>query len=70
MSLLVDLAVALLTVLVGAVAVYFAIRLLGRIAKTVVTVLVVIAVLLILWFVFGDGVALSPFAPQTQWLKI
>lgn len=70
MSLLVDIAVALLTVLVGAVAVYFAIRLLGRIAKTVVTVLVVIAVLLVLWFVFGDGVALSPFALQTQWLKI
>lgn len=48
--------------LVGALAIYFALRLLGKVLKIVVTVVVVIAVLLAVWWIFfksGNGAVIA-----------
>lgn len=54
-ELLSDIAYAALTLLVAVLAVYFAIRLLGRIAKFVVTVIILVIVVVVLWVIFSDG---------------
>ena len=45
--------------LVGALAVYFALRLLGKVLKIVVTVVVVAAVLIAVWWIFRSGAGAS-----------
>ena len=47
-----DIAIALVTVLVAVLGVYFALRFLGKVAKIVVSILIVIAVL---WLLLSNG---------------
>ena len=54
MELFTDIAYASLTLLVSVLAVYFALRLLGKMAKFVVTVIVTIVVIVALYLIFSD----------------
>ena len=56
-----DIAYAALALLIAVLAIYFAIRILGRIAKFVVTVIVLIVMAVVLWLVFSDTGAALPF---------
>ena len=47
-----DIAIALVTVLVAVLGVYFALRFLGKVAKIVVSILIVIVVL---WLLLSNG---------------
>ncbi len=63
-----DIAMALVMILVGVLAVYFALRFLGKVAKIVVSVLIVIVVV---WILFSKGGVLSELleAPAlVRWL--
>ena len=54
----VDIATAALAVLIAVLACYLALRLLGQIAKFLV---IVVVILLVAWFVFGNGSPISGF---------
>jgi lipopolysaccharide export LptBFGC system permease protein LptF len=53
-ALFTDIAYAALTLLIAVLAVYFALRLLGKLTKFVVTVIVVVVVVVVLWMIFSD----------------
>ena len=53
-----DIATAALAVLVAVLACYLALRLLGKVAKFLVTVIVIV---LVVWFVFSDHSILSGY---------
>ena len=59
--------------LVGSLAVYFALRLLGKVLKIVVTVVVVVAVLIAVWWIFfrngGAAIASRFLSVETQLLR-
>ena len=63
-----DIAYAALALLVAVLALYFALRVLGRIAKFVVTVVVLIVVAVVLWIIFKDGGASLSLFGQTEQL--
>ena len=66
-----DIAYAALSLLVAVLALYFALRVLGRIAKFVVTVVVLIVVAVVLWIIFKDGGAsLSLFGEAEQLTRL
>ena len=56
-----DIAYAALALLIAVLAIYFAMRILGKIAKFVVTVIVLIVVAVVLWRIFSDSGAALPF---------
>ena len=62
-----DIAIALVMILVGVLAVYFALRFLGKVAKIVVSILIV---LVVVWILFSNGGVLSEFLelPTAVWL--
>lgn len=62
-QILVDVAVAAVAVLVAVLAIYLAMRLLGKLAKFVIGVIVVA---LVLWFVFSDSSFLSDILPTLK----
>ncbi len=56
-----DIAYAALALLIAVLAIYFAIRILGRITKFVVTVIVLIVMAVVLWLIFSDSGVALPF---------
>ncbi len=60
-----DIAYAALALLIAVVAIYFALRVLGKVAKFVVTVIVVIVVAIVLWRIFSNtGMSALPFVGE------
>ncbi|MBE6604146.1 MAG: hypothetical protein E7639_00365 [Ruminococcaceae bacterium] len=62
-QILVDVAIAAVAILVAILAVYLAMRLLGKLAKFAIGVIVVA---LVLWFVFSDNSFLSDILPALK----
>jgi len=62
-QILVDVAIAAVAILVAILAVYLAMRLLGKLAKFAIGVIVVA---LVLWFVFSDSSFLSDILPALK----
>lgn len=56
-----DIAYAALALLIAVLAIYFAVRIMGKIAKFVVTVIVLIVVAVVLWVIFSDTGTALPF---------
>lgn len=56
-----DIAYAALALLIAVLAIYFAIRVMGKIAKFVVTVIVLIVVAVVLWKIFSNTGTVLPF---------
>lgn len=63
-QILVDVAIAAVAVLVAILAVYLAMRLLGKLAKFVIGVVIVA---LVLWFVLSDNSFLSDVLPALRY---
>ncbi|MBQ8357013.1 MAG: hypothetical protein IJX39_04295 [Clostridia bacterium] len=61
-----DIAYAALALLVAVLAIYLAIRLLGKLAKFIIFVVVVV---LVLWFIFSDNSILQTVSTWTDGLK-
>ena len=53
-ALFTDIAYAALALLIAVLAIYFALRLLGKLAKFVVSVIVLIIIAVVLWLIFSD----------------
>ena len=53
-TLFTDIAYAALALLIAVLALYFVLRLLGKIAKFIVSVIILVAVAAVLWFIFSD----------------
>lgn len=60
MELLKDIAITALSVLVAIVVIYLAVKLLGKVLKSVIVVLCVIAILVVVYFVFIKSAAPAP----------
>ena len=53
-ALFTDIAYAALALLIAVLAFYLVLRLLGKIAKFIVSVIILVAVVAVLWFIFSD----------------
>ena len=62
-EILVDVAIAAVAVLIAILAVYLALRLLGKLAKIAIGAIIVA---LVLWFLFSDSSFLSDILPALQ----
>ena len=60
MELLKDIAITALSVLVAIVVIYLAVKLLGKVLKSVIVVLCVLAILVVVYFVFIKSAAPAP----------
>ena len=58
---LIHVATVALMVLIGVIAVYLALRLAGKVIKSVIVILTVIAILAVVYFVFIKSVPPAPF---------
>lgn len=54
MELFQDIAYAAVTLLIAVLAIYFAVRLLGKLAKFVITLIVLVVVAVVLWMIFSN----------------
>ena len=68
-ALFTDIAYAALALLIAVLALYFVLRLLGKIAKFVVSVIILAAVAAVLWFIFSDHSAMLGVLPFLNGLK-
>lgn len=64
-----DIAYAALTLLIAVLALYFVLRLLGKIAKFIVSVIILVAVAAVLWFIFSDHSAMLGILPFLNGLR-
>ena len=55
-----DIAYAALALLIAVLAIYFTLRLMGKVAKFIVTTVIVIVVGVVLWMIFSDTGASLP----------
>lgn len=55
-----DIATAAIALLIAVVAIYFVLRVMGKIAKFVVTTIILIVVAAVLWMIFSDTGAALP----------
>ena len=64
-----DIAYAALTLLIAVLALYFVLRLLGKIAKFIVSVIILAAVAAVLWLIFSDHSAMLGVLPFLNGLR-
>jgi lipopolysaccharide export LptBFGC system permease protein LptF len=69
MEIFTNIAQAALALLVAALAVYLSLRLMGKIAKFVITVVVVIVLGIVLWKIFGSTGGSLPVLDKIMALK-